>query len=250
VATSKTCFQLGRVAQARHDLAGAEKEYRKALEVFLRLGDEHSAALTYHSLGVLAAERRDVGCANNFLQALRRFVACNDSHYAGRALADLRRAYQDGLVTRQGMEEAWQAEMGEPLPPDRAEFLFSPAGQQEGGASPSKTAEYQEMPMAQEVAVLMDPSVGLNPTDLKAAWDADPEARQGGRLQARPARQEYAGFVELVAIPVVVGVTVKVTADLITEAIKRSLAAQGKEAVAVNKQTLPDGQEVVVVQKK
>jgi hypothetical protein len=128
-------------AQARHDLAGAEEWYRKSLEVSLRLGDEHTAALTYAQLGVLAAERRDGGCANNFLQALRRFVACKDSHYAGRALAGLRRAYQDGLVTRQGMEEAWQAAMGEPLSPDWAEVLFSPAGQQEGGASPSQTAE-------------------------------------------------------------------------------------------------------------
>jgi hypothetical protein len=104
--------------------------------------------------------------------------------------------------------------------------------------------------MAQEIPVFLDPSLGVAPADLKAAWDSDLDAQQVGRLQERPSGKEFTGFVELVVIPVAVGVTVKVAGDLITEAIKKLLAAMKKGPATVEKQTLPGGQEAVVAQKK
>ena len=100
--------------------------------------------------------------------------------------------------------------------------------------------------MANEIPVVIDPSLGVDPAALKAAWGADPDARQLGRLETRPSTQEFAGFLELV----LVGVAVKVTADLVTEAIKKLAAALAKGPVAVEKQTVPGGKEAVVVQKK
>jgi hypothetical protein len=99
--------------------------------------------------------------------------------------------------------------------------------------------------MAKDTPVLIDPALGVDADALRSAWDSDPQARQLGRLEPRPTGQEFTGFVELV----VVGVAVKVTADLIVEAVKRLLDAKGKDA-DVNKQNLPGGEEAVVVQKK
>jgi hypothetical protein len=95
--------------------------------------------------------------------------------------------------------------------------------------------------MAHELPVLIDPALGVDP--------ADPDARQLGRLEARPSAQQYAGLLELVVIPLAVGVAANVTSDLITEAIKRLMAGKVKGPVAVEKQTLPGGQEAVVAQK-
>jgi hypothetical protein len=45
---ARTYHQLGMVAQERRALETAEDWYLKALRITERLGDEHSAALTYH----------------------------------------------------------------------------------------------------------------------------------------------------------------------------------------------------------
>lgn len=58
-----TYHQLGIVATERRDFAAAEVWYRKALEICERLGDASSAATTYHQLGVVACERRDFDAA-------------------------------------------------------------------------------------------------------------------------------------------------------------------------------------------
>jgi hypothetical protein len=100
--------------------------------------------------------------------------------------------------------------------------------------------------MTQEIPVVLDPSLGVDPADLKAAWDADSDAWQLGSLETRPTTQQFTGFLELVVIPIVVGVST----DFIRDALKKLMAAKVKEPMAVEKHTLPGGQEAVVVQKK
>jgi hypothetical protein len=136
---AKTYHNLGAVAQARHDLAGAEEWYRKSLEVELRLGDEHGAAKTHHNLGVVAALRGQAECANHFLQAFKFFVACNDHKSGSRGLDALRIAYHDGIITRDAVMQSWQTEMGVPLPANIAEAIFGPGGQGESGSASDET---------------------------------------------------------------------------------------------------------------
>ena len=50
--------QLGMLAQHRQRYGEAETNYRKALDIFLEYGDQHSAASTYHQLGILAQHRQ------------------------------------------------------------------------------------------------------------------------------------------------------------------------------------------------
>jgi hypothetical protein len=105
--------------------------------------------------------------------------------------------------------------------------------------------------MSQEIPVLLDPSLKLDPADLKAAWDADPEAKKLGSLEMRPSKQVLTGVVELVVIPL----AVEVAAGLITEAIiltiKRLMEEKKtKVPFTVKKEPLDKGQEAVLVQKK
>jgi hypothetical protein len=111
--------------------------------------------------------------------------------------------------------------------------------------------------MSQEIPVLLDPSLGVDTAELKAAWDADPDAKQLGRLEVRPSGQQYTGFVELVVIPLVVGVASGVITEVVKdpvkktiEVIKRLLTTKAKGSVTVEQQALPGGQEAVLVQKK
>ncbi len=61
-----TYHNLGIIAQARRDFDAAESWYQKALDVFEKQGDDHGAALTYHQLGIIAQERRDFDAAENW----------------------------------------------------------------------------------------------------------------------------------------------------------------------------------------
>jgi tetratricopeptide (TPR) repeat protein len=133
-----TYVNLGVVAEDRRDLAGAEEWYRKALELFLRLGDEHNAAKTYHNLGSLAAQKGQAGCIGHFLRALKLFAGCKDYHFLAGVVASLREAYHDGIITRDAVEQSWQAEIGVPLPANVAESIFGPGEQ--GGSSPAPDA--------------------------------------------------------------------------------------------------------------
>jgi hypothetical protein len=115
--------------------------------------------------------------------------------------------------------------------------------------------------MSQEIPVLLDPSLGVDTSDLKAAWDADPDAKKLGSLEVRPPTQQFTGFVELVVIPVAVGVVAGVITEVVkdpvkegvkkaVEVIKRLLTTKVKTPVTVEQQALPSGQDAVVVQKK
>jgi hypothetical protein len=111
--------------------------------------------------------------------------------------------------------------------------------------------------MSQEIPILLDPSLGVDTADLKAAWDSDPEAKQLGRIEKRPSTQQFAtGFEELV-IAVAAGLIVELGKDTVKEAVKKSievikrlLATKVKTPVTVEQQTLSGGQEAVLVQKK
>src|SRR5262249_51898600 len=61
-----TYHQLGIVAQERRDLDAAEKWYLKSLAIKEKQGNEHGAASTYHQLGSLAEERRDFDAAKEW----------------------------------------------------------------------------------------------------------------------------------------------------------------------------------------
>jgi tetratricopeptide (TPR) repeat protein len=142
LSAAKAQQNLGNVAQKRHDLEGAEGWYQKALEVFLRLHYEPGAARTYEGMGLLAVSQRNAVCASHLLQAFRRFTACKDSHRAEGALAHLRQFHQEGIVPRQAVEQAWQAETGEPLPANVAAKLFL-APVEPGDGTPSGGAANQ-----------------------------------------------------------------------------------------------------------
>jgi tetratricopeptide (TPR) repeat protein len=127
---AQTYGQLGIVAQDRHDLAEAEKWFGKALEVFLRLGDEYNAAKTYFNLGLVASLQGQPGCVNQFLQAFKLYIACNDQDSGCDVMDLLRLAYKAGIITRVVVEQAWQTEMGESLWTGIAEYIFGPDGQE------------------------------------------------------------------------------------------------------------------------
>ena len=63
---ASTYHQLGIIAQKKRDFDAAESWYRKAMNIFEELGDDHDAAITYHQLGILAQERRDFDAAKSW----------------------------------------------------------------------------------------------------------------------------------------------------------------------------------------
>jgi len=85
--------------------------------------------------------------------------------------------------------------------------------------------------MPREIPIVIDPSLDVDVAALKARWEQDPRARELGKVQARASKQ----FTGVLALSV--------------EAVKRLLPPEKKETVVVVHQ-LPDGQEVIMVQKK
>jgi tetratricopeptide (TPR) repeat protein len=63
---ASTYHQLGRVAEERRDLDTAEQWYKKSLEISLRQNDDYGAAATCHQLGIIAQERRDFDTAEQW----------------------------------------------------------------------------------------------------------------------------------------------------------------------------------------
>ena len=59
VGAAETYHQLGIVAEERRDFEGAERWYRKSLDLELELGNQGGAATSYHQLGMVAEKRRD-----------------------------------------------------------------------------------------------------------------------------------------------------------------------------------------------
>jgi tetratricopeptide (TPR) repeat protein len=72
---------LGTVAEERRDLVAAETWYKKSLDINLKQGNEHGAAMTYHQLGMVAEERWDFTAAeDSFKRALDTFKKFNDDY--------------------------------------------------------------------------------------------------------------------------------------------------------------------------
>ncbi len=55
--TISALYQLGRIAQEERRYDEADANYRRALDIKLEYGDQHSAASTYHQLGRIAHEQ-------------------------------------------------------------------------------------------------------------------------------------------------------------------------------------------------
>ena len=53
-----TYHQLDMIAQDQRWFTKAEGSYRQALDIYREIGDRHSAARTYHQLGLSQVQRR------------------------------------------------------------------------------------------------------------------------------------------------------------------------------------------------
>jgi hypothetical protein len=91
-------------------------------------------------------------------------------------LNNLRTLYQDGLLTRPLLEEAWQREIGSPLPSEVAEVVCVEGGIEEARA---KTVEMSP-DLAQTVRQLR--SEGMSVDDIVDAFVTVYEARSGQTL--------------------------------------------------------------------
>jgi len=70
------------IAQGQRDFASAELWYLKALAIFEEKGDEHGAAITYHTLGIIAQEQRDfAGAERWYHKALAIWVKYGNKHH-------------------------------------------------------------------------------------------------------------------------------------------------------------------------
>ncbi len=122
------------VAEERRDFAAAEEAYRTALEIKQTFDDQHSAASTWHQLGMVAQERRDLAAAEEaYRTALDIFVAANDEHSAATVI---------GSCARLGQAD-----------PDRAEGLTAMvAGQTEMDAEDVRNLFFKAVSNAEEQA--------------------------------------------------------------------------------------------------
>jgi hypothetical protein len=75
----------------------------------------------------------------------------------------------------------------------------------------------------ERMLLALDPAVGVSPESFAAAWEADEEARRLGPvgMEAAPGQQFIPGLIELIVIPMVVGVSTDVLTDLIRRLVRR-----------------------------
>ncbi|MFC3962140.1 tetratricopeptide repeat protein, partial [Nocardia jiangsuensis] len=80
------------VAQDQRRFDQAEDYYRQALDLKLEFGDRHSAASTYHQLGMVAQEQRRFDQAENHIrQALQAYRDTDDERGASQVTTTLGR---------------------------------------------------------------------------------------------------------------------------------------------------------------
>ena len=79
---ASTYHQLGMVAQEQRRFEQAEDYYRQALDIFLEFDDRHSAATTYHQLGVVAQEQRRLEQAEHYYRQALDIFLEFDDRYA------------------------------------------------------------------------------------------------------------------------------------------------------------------------
>jgi tetratricopeptide (TPR) repeat protein len=107
------------VAQQQRRFADAETAYRQALDLKLEFNNRHSAASTYHQLGMLAQEQRRFADAETaYRQALDLYLEFNDRHSATSTyhqlgiVAQEQRRFADALGLLLGAACMWRRETG------------------------------------------------------------------------------------------------------------------------------------------
>jgi hypothetical protein len=99
---------------------------------------------------------------------------------------------------------------------------------------------------ADPLPVLLDPALGLDPAALAAAWNAHPPAAAlaQARLQPAAAKSFDPSLVELVLLPLLVGLTTNALYDI----LKLLLAEQGvTREIQIVEHTAPDGSQVRII---
>ena len=87
---------MGIIAQEKRDFDAAESWYRKAMDIFERLGDDHDAAKTYHNLGITVQEKRNFDAAESwYRKALYLFKKLGNDHGAAITYHQLGRIAQE-----------------------------------------------------------------------------------------------------------------------------------------------------------
>ena len=90
---ASTYHQLGRIAQEQRDFAAAEPWYRKSLAIKEKQGNEHGAASTYGQLGILA------GRQGHFIDSGQWLIKAIVAFHRSRDPQNVRQAGQNFLVT-------------------------------------------------------------------------------------------------------------------------------------------------------
>lgn len=100
---------LGILANIRGELDEALRRYRRSLEAYDSVGDEHGCALAYHNLGMVSADRGDHAKAERYFQESRAIaLRLGDLYLQGACLVN----FAEVDVARQRFENARQhAEM-------------------------------------------------------------------------------------------------------------------------------------------
>jgi hypothetical protein len=104
--------------------------------------------------------------------------------------------------------------------------------------------------MMTRAVISLDPGVGVKPTELATAWNADMEAQAVGTARAEESGREelFTGVVELVVVPLLVNVASSVVYDLVKKLVARLRPAQGNgPGLEIAEITTREGDRVVVV---
>ena len=113
------------IAQQQGRFAEAEASYRQALDIYLEFGDRHSAARTYHQLGIVAQEQERFAEAEaSYRQALDIYLEFGDRHSAASTYHQLGNVAQDAgaasprprPATGRPWTSAWSSGTGTPRP--------------------------------------------------------------------------------------------------------------------------------------
>jgi len=100
--------------------------------------------------------------------------------------------------------------------------------------------------------LLIDPALGIDSQDLEAAWNGDPDCRALARLEPVPQPPgRFDPTLGAVALTFVVGVATGVTANLVTDALRRLLAEHKPEAdLELDYRRDAEGNEQLILRKK
>src|SRR3954463_15058069 len=101
----------------------------------------------------------------------------------------------------------------------------------------------------ERVLLALDPAVGVSPESFAAAWEADERGRRLGAVSLEaPRGQEFIpGLIELVVIPIMVGVSSDALTDLIRRLVRRRQPPQPDDRELEVVETISGDDRVLVV---